>query len=108
LQHTHIVPIYSVHEDARAGLRAVCMPYFGGASLARVLEALYAEVKVPTRGEELIGALGKIEARTPDSRKPGEEPTERGVGRAGAPEAEGKTPRGLLRGLNYLRAAAWI
>src|SRR5262249_38894977 len=39
LQHTHIVPIYSVHEDARAGLRAVCMPYFGGASLSRVLQS---------------------------------------------------------------------
>ena len=34
LQHTNIVPIYSVHEDTRAGLRAVCMPYFGGASLS--------------------------------------------------------------------------
>src|SRR5438552_3550693 len=38
LQHTHIVPIYSVHEDGPAGLRLVCMPYFGGASLSRVLE----------------------------------------------------------------------
>src|SRR5260370_34097036 len=34
VQHTHIVPIYSVHEDADLGLRAVCMPYLGGASLA--------------------------------------------------------------------------
>src|SRR5262249_5255847 len=32
LQHTHIVPIFSAHEDPRAGLRALCMPYFGGAS----------------------------------------------------------------------------
>ncbi len=31
LQHTNIVPIFSVHEDQGAGLRAVCMPYFGGA-----------------------------------------------------------------------------
>src|SRR5207302_11250562 len=28
LQHTNIVPIYSVHESREAGLRAVCMPYF--------------------------------------------------------------------------------
>src|SRR5262249_60986312 len=41
LQHTHIVPIYSVHEDSAAGLRAVCMPYFGGASLSSVLRAVY-------------------------------------------------------------------
>ena len=35
LQHTNIVPIYSVHEDVGAGLRAVCMPYFGGATLGQ-------------------------------------------------------------------------
>ena len=41
LQHTNIVPIFSVHEDQEAGLRAVCMPYFGGATLASVLERLW-------------------------------------------------------------------
>ena len=41
LQHTNIVPIFSVHEDAAAGLRAVCMPYFGGATLASILERLW-------------------------------------------------------------------
>jgi serine/threonine protein kinase/predicted Zn-dependent protease len=40
LQHTNIVPIYSVHEDAAAGVRAVCMPYFGGASMSAVLQRL--------------------------------------------------------------------
>ena len=40
LQHTHIVPVYSVHEDHDAGLRALCMPYFGGASLIRLLQSL--------------------------------------------------------------------
>ena len=38
LQHTNIVPIYSVH---RAGpLQAVCMPYFGRTTLADVLRHL--------------------------------------------------------------------
>ena len=41
LQHTNIVPIFSVHEDERAGLRAVCMPYFGGGTLSRILEQLW-------------------------------------------------------------------
>src|SRR5207248_2283457 len=104
LQHTHIVPIYSVHEDARAGLRAVCMPYFGGASLSRVLEALYAECGRPTRGAELVAALGKVEPPKPAS---GKRPREGQAG-AGGPEAEGQTPRGLLRSLPYLRAAAWV
>lgn len=38
LQHAHIVPIYSVHDDEATGLRLICMPYFGGANLARVLQ----------------------------------------------------------------------
>ena len=40
LQHTNIVPVYSLHDDRQLGLRAVCMPYFGGASLAAVLVGL--------------------------------------------------------------------
>ena len=31
----HIVPVYSVHENARLGLRALCMPYFGGSTSRR-------------------------------------------------------------------------
>src|SRR5262249_3297120 len=46
LQHTNSVPIYSVHEDAAASIRAVCMPYFGGASLSAVLQRL--RTKGPT------------------------------------------------------------
>ncbi len=37
LQHTHIVPLYSAHEFPEAGLRGLCMPDFGGASLYDVL-----------------------------------------------------------------------
>src|SRR4051794_31856278 len=57
LQHTHIVPIHSVHEDAHRGLRAVCMPYFGGASLDQVLKKLWAETPRPTTGLQLVSAL---------------------------------------------------
>ena len=37
LQHTHIVPLYSAHEFPQHGLRGLCMPDFGGATLADVL-----------------------------------------------------------------------
>src|SRR3984957_9842134 len=40
LQHTHIVPVHSVCDDPASGLRVLCMPYFGGANLAQVLEAV--------------------------------------------------------------------
>src|SRR5438128_1300430 len=60
LQHTHIVPIHSVHEDPQAGLRAVCMPYFGGASLNQVLHRLWQTTSRPTSGEELVRALSIV------------------------------------------------
>ena len=62
LQHTHIVPIYSVHDDVAAGVRAVCMPYFGGASLSAVLHAAWAETPRPTRGAQLVRALDLVQA----------------------------------------------
>src|SRR5262249_429483 len=57
LQHTNIVPIYSVHEDRQAGLRAVCMPYFGGESFSHVLRRLWSTTSRPVQGAELVQAL---------------------------------------------------
>ena len=37
LQHTNIVPIYSVHQDE--GLLGICMPYLGRRTLADVLRS---------------------------------------------------------------------
>src|SRR5262249_24503336 len=34
LQHTHIMPLLSVFDDADRNLRALCMPYLGGLTLA--------------------------------------------------------------------------
>lgn len=34
LQHTHIVPLYSTHDFPDWGLFGLCMPYFGGVTLA--------------------------------------------------------------------------
>src|SRR5262245_34150091 len=65
LQHTHIVPIHSVHEDAAAGLRAVCMPYFGGASLNRVLGALWLAGRPPAQGKQLTEALARVGCWSP-------------------------------------------
>ncbi|HXG12097.1 MAG TPA: serine/threonine-protein kinase [Gemmataceae bacterium] len=66
LQHTNIVPIYSVHEDPERGLRAVCMPYFGGASLARVLHLLWAQTARPVRGVQLVEALERAQCSPDD------------------------------------------
>jgi serine/threonine protein kinase len=40
LQHTHIVPLYAAHDEPARRLRLLCMPYFGGATLAALLDRL--------------------------------------------------------------------
>jgi eukaryotic-like serine/threonine-protein kinase len=98
LQHTHIVPIHSVHEDKRAGLRAVCLPYFGGASLSAVLKQAGVGTVVVRSGEELVQALQAIQAPLPEA-EPG-----------GPPQTMAGDPKvlTLLKGCNYPEAAAWI
>jgi serine/threonine protein kinase/Tfp pilus assembly protein PilF len=111
LQHTNVVPIYSVHEDAGAGLRALCMPFFGGASLSAVLRALW-DGRVPVQGHQLVDALRQTQAPDATAAQPGD-----GVGgpdRAtdgsptGVPAESGTTPLHALSRLPYPCAAAWV
>ena len=60
LQHTHIVPIHSVHDDPKTGLRVMCMPYFGGANLAQVLEAASAACRSQGDQRSLLQALDVV------------------------------------------------
>ncbi|WP_235905561.1 protein kinase domain-containing protein [Tautonia marina] len=62
LQHSHIVPIHSVHEDVASGLHLICMPYLGGANLAQVLEAAATGSSPTSRdpGGSLIDALDLV------------------------------------------------
>jgi serine/threonine protein kinase/Tfp pilus assembly protein PilF len=101
LQHTHIVPIYSVHEDRRAGLRAVCMPYFGGASLSTVLRVLWAGSEPPRSGAQLVAALGQVEGPQVQRERATtvSEP---------ATHAASHSARELLAGLDHVRAAVWL
>ncbi|HZT83388.1 MAG TPA: tetratricopeptide repeat protein, partial [Gemmataceae bacterium] len=105
LQHTHIVPIYSVHEDRKAGLRAVCMPYFGGASLSQVLRALWAETDRPTTGEQLVRALAAAGTADRETRKPGDR--EKGDA-APLPAVSDPGHLEALGRMSYVRAAAWV
>jgi len=60
LQHTHIVPIHSVHDDPITGLRLLCMPYVGGANLARVLEQLGPGSPTVGSGRSFLQALDRL------------------------------------------------
>ena len=84
LQHTHIVPLYAVQDDPVRNLRIMCMPYFGGAMLARLLQTLADCPLTQRSGGPLLKAL----------RASGVEP-------AGPAEP-------ILRELSYVKTLCWI
>lgn len=108
LQHTNIVPIYSVHEDGHAGLRAVCMPFFGGATLTSVLEQLRQQTRSPRKGSQFVEAIFQV-ARPEECHEEGAGQADEAITADAKPHAsEGQTPIALLRRARYFQAAAWI
>ena len=57
LQHPNIVPVYSVHRAGR--YHAVCMPFFGSATLADVLTALRAQPFLPASGAGFVSTVNQ-------------------------------------------------
>jgi serine/threonine protein kinase/Flp pilus assembly protein TadD len=108
LQHTNIVPIFSVHEDERAGLRAVCMPYFGGGTLSGILQQLWTKTTRPTLGGQLVEALDAVGSPALGARSEEPSGSEGSEPRTHEPPAESQTPLALMRGLSYYKAVAWI
>jgi serine/threonine protein kinase/tetratricopeptide (TPR) repeat protein len=90
LQHTHIVPLYSVQDDAACHLRVLCMPYFGGTSLARLLRALRDVPLDRRRGQDLLNALDQAEPK------------------AGVNFPRAGPARHWLAQASYARAMCWI
>ncbi len=87
LQHTNIVPIYSSH--AGGTCQGLCMPYFGGTTLAAALGDITTDDR-PLTGRSIAEA---VERRTPiHDGEPIESP--------GA--------LALLRGSTYVEAVLWI
>jgi serine/threonine protein kinase/tetratricopeptide (TPR) repeat protein len=73
LQHTNIVPLYCVQDHPHRGLRALCMPYFGGATLGRLLTALRSTPTANRSGQSLLDALDAapaVETIVPPPRAP--------------------------------------
>ncbi|MGO9598218.1 MAG: protein kinase domain-containing protein [Isosphaeraceae bacterium] len=65
LQHAHIVPVHSVHDDPATGLRFLCMPFFGGANLAQVLQEAWGLAHAQASGKSLVEALEQLSLRLP-------------------------------------------
>lgn len=97
LQHTHIVPLYSVQDFLDRNLRLLCMPYFGGATLSQIAERLRDKIQGDhpqsldqLSGQDLLDALD----RDPP---------------AVTPSVPARGPcRQILTSLSYTRAICWI
>jgi len=67
LQHSHIVPIYSVHRHG--ALTAVCMPYLGSSTLADVVRSAWPRataIKPPPRdGQAIVSTVVGRQAELP-------------------------------------------
>jgi eukaryotic-like serine/threonine-protein kinase len=113
LQHTNIVPVYSVH---RAGpFQAVCMPYFGATTLTDVLERLHDGPSLPDSGKHFVSTLAHRKSSTyptPSSRPsdgPATPPAEAPPA-ADTPRLAG-APRPLLDKLehsSYVDSVLWL
>ena len=92
LQHTNVVPLYAAPEFPERHLRALCMPYLGGASLDRVLDDLRARMEPGGRldGRAIVEAIDRAQEGLPV-----------------AVESGGPARR-LLAALPYPEAVAWI
>jgi serine/threonine protein kinase/Tfp pilus assembly protein PilF len=55
LQHTNVVPIYSMHQSGT--LQALCMPYFGSLTLADLMRDLAGRPSLPVSGDHLVSTL---------------------------------------------------
>ena len=72
LRHANIVSVHSIREDAASGLTAFCMPYHGHATLAAVLDGVYADRRPPLRARAILDAVGAANQgrRVPESPPP--------------------------------------
>jgi serine/threonine protein kinase len=70
LQHTNIVPLYSVQDFPEAGLRALCMPYLGGRTWYAILQQLRTSSSARRTGSHVVEELAK--ARRPEDKAFGE------------------------------------
>jgi serine/threonine protein kinase/Flp pilus assembly protein TadD len=114
LQHTNIVPVYSLHRSGP--LQAVCMPYFGSTTLADVMQNLSRSQRIPASGKDLVSTIREQKSRT---RLAVDRSTRANVCRPSAllgPEAEELAPEGqsvvqtlkTLEGWTYVESILWI
>jgi serine/threonine protein kinase/tetratricopeptide (TPR) repeat protein len=97
LQHSHIVPIYSVHQTNT--YHAICMPFLGITTLRDILDDLREQPTMPASGKYL---LDRISARTQEQRETWGCPDGQS-GDSGPAEA-----RTALENMTYVEGILWL
>lgn len=90
LQHTNIVPLYSVRDLSDRGLRMLCMPYLAGATLDKLLLAIRSTPWPQRSGKTLVDAMDALDNARPTS-FPAQGPA-----------------RKFLQSASYVDAVCWI
>lgn len=116
LQHTNIVPIYSVHQEGP--FQAVCMPYFGATTLAAIFKGLQEHKALPDSGKHFVTTLRNRKSTRredePSRPTPPAQPKpppllEPSHAEAIAPQTNQTTSAlETLEGLSYVHAVVWI
>ncbi len=87
LQHTHIVPLLSVVDQPDRNLRVLCMPYFGGLTLAAILERLQGSPFHERNGQKILALLDEARAVAPVALPPSRDPASPFLSRASLVQA---------------------
>lgn len=112
LQHTNIVPIYSVHKAD--GMVAVCMPFLGRSTLSGLCDSLLPMGKVPETGRQLVAAITARKITTRPNCNASSEivSAESNALSSGTIEQVAGSPRepiiDSLRSMNYVDAVLWV
>ena len=107
LQHTNIVPIYSVHQ--RGSLQAICMPFLGPTTLADLVGTFELSRCLPTSGMAIVSTLAARPATTVRVSAPSAGPVDADESDGASRTARriGETLRRMEK-MSYLHAAVWI
>jgi serine/threonine protein kinase/predicted Zn-dependent protease len=107
LQHTNIVPIYSVHEYQQHSV--LCMPWFGSATLKDVIETLRSSTQ-PKDGGSLLSTVTACDSKTllAMTSLPGKAKAERQDPAGSESGTLMSASRSPLAGLNLEQSALWI
>ncbi|MHB0959729.1 MAG: protein kinase domain-containing protein [Pirellulaceae bacterium] len=107
LQHTNIVPIYSVHRQGP--LQAICMPFLGPTTLAHLLKTLELSRSRPVLGRAIVSTLGPHSATTVQGPSAACD-AHLNTGEQTVPEVGKSTGNAIRRldNMSYGDAAVWI